>query len=553
MLPSESTPPSREMMNRKPVIYRDARTVLTIPSPEFEEKLLCSGIVFNLGDACAYSCEFCYVEAAMRKIDQPLLKAHNQENGTSLDFPGVVVRRRPALQLLREQLVGRNGSPKYADPADQRVAYSSTLVDVAANMDLLRETAEACNLILDHTYWQIRLLSKSNLLHKLIADNLIPERHHQRLIFGFSTGTLDDRVAKAIETGTPLVSKRIESLHWLQDRGLRTFGMICPSLPQEDYHAFSREICDAIRIDRCEHVWAEVINLRGKSLQRTLEGLRKHGLEAQAEMIERVSGKGAGQRWEEYARETFLAHTRNVPADKLRFLQYIDKTSADWWSALRDHGAVLLGSVAKELGLTSADKMQVIPAIPLGTQDLAYRDEREEIVNEGIRASIAAAKALFEIFHYRDGLLWRQEFPTFEAYCRTRWDYGKSHSYRLVDCGDFISELESASQSPKGDWMPKSESQIRPILKLPRERRVECWRDIVVEASPAEMTTREVAKRSKALSEERGWTEPAKPKSPRTSVEKARESLKHLREAVIELEGHDRIEKLLNQVERLLE
>src|SRR6476660_4521519 len=214
MLPSESTPSStRETMNRKPVIYRDARTVLTIPSPEFEEKLLCNGIVFNLGDACAYNCQFCYVEAAMRKIDQPLLKAHNQQHGTSLNFPDVVIRRRPALQLLREQLVGRGGSRKYDDPADQRVVYSSTLVDVAANMDLLRETAEACNLILDHTHWQIRLLSKSNLLHKLIADNLIPERHHHRLIFGFSTGTLDDRVARAIETGTPLVSKRIESLH----------------------------------------------------------------------------------------------------------------------------------------------------------------------------------------------------------------------------------------------------------------------------------------------------------------------------------------------------
>ena len=67
----------------------------------------------------------------------------------------------------------------------------------------------SCNLILDHTHWQIRLLSKSNLLHRLIADKMIPERHHQRIIFGFSSGTLDDPVAKAIETGTPLVSQRL--------------------------------------------------------------------------------------------------------------------------------------------------------------------------------------------------------------------------------------------------------------------------------------------------------------------------------------------------------
>ena len=168
----------------------------------------------------------------------PLIKTHNAETGATAGFQDVVIRRRNALDLLRAQLLKPNGDRRYPDESDHRVVYSSTTVDVAANMELLRETAAACNLILDHTGWQIRLLSKSHLLHKLVADNLIPERHHQRLIFGFSTGTLDDRVAKAIETGTPLVSKRLQSLHWLQDRGFRTFGMICPSLPQDDYTRF---------------------------------------------------------------------------------------------------------------------------------------------------------------------------------------------------------------------------------------------------------------------------------------------------------------------------
>lgn len=190
-------------------------------------------------------------------------------------------------------------------PCGHPVIFNSTTVDVVANMELLRETAEACNLILDHTHFQIRLLSKSYRLPKLIADNLISERHHRRIIFGFSTGTLDDKVAKAIETGTPLVSHRLKSLHWLQDRGLRTFGMIFPSLPQTDHASFSREICDAIRATDCEHVWAEVINLRGKSLQRTLDGLSRHRLLTEAEMMKAVSGPGSTARWDEYARATF--------------------------------------------------------------------------------------------------------------------------------------------------------------------------------------------------------------------------------------------------------
>lgn len=347
-------------MNGKPVIYREnARTALTTNSLEFQEKLLCDGLTMNLGDACAYSCEFCYVEGAMLKLDKALIDAHNEERGLdgtkALRFPDVVIRRRNAVELLRGQLLKGGRPGKFTASSDRRVVYSSTLVDVAANMDLLRETAEACNLILEHTGWQIRLLSKSSLLHLLVKDLLIPAKHHDRLILGFSTGTLDDSLAKAFETGTANVSKRIQSLHWLQDNGIRTFGMICPSLPQDDYDAFSREICGAIRVDRCEHVWAEVINLRGQSLIRTVAALRRTGLDGEGDRLEAVSGPENRTYWEEYARATFQAHTRNVSPSRLRFLQYITRANADWWVGQRNLGAVLLGSHAKTLKVTALD------------------------------------------------------------------------------------------------------------------------------------------------------------------------------------------------------
>jgi len=343
-------------MGSKPVLWREnARTVLTDPSPEFGMKLLCDGLVFNLGDACAFSCEFCYVKAVAWKFTWDVVDHHNAvacragSQERPLDFQDVVIRRANALRLLESQLVRRDGSPKYPDPEDRRVVFSSTLVDVAANMELLKETAEACKLILEKTGWQIRLLSKSNLLAKLV--DFIPERHHRRLIFGFSTGTLDDRASRAIESGTPHVSQRIKALHWLQDRGFRTFGMICPSLPQSDYAKFSRGICDAIRIDRCEHVWAEPVNIRSAAMPRTIAGLLREGLREEAEMLQGVHGLGAGALWEDYARQTFLAHARNIPPGKLRFLQYITTASAAWWAPMTEKGAVLLGADARKLGL----------------------------------------------------------------------------------------------------------------------------------------------------------------------------------------------------------
>ena len=352
-IPSPASGCPRTTMNGKPVLHRDAKTVLKLDAEAFAEKLLCDRLILNPGDACVYSCSFCYVENSMIYQAPRVLKQHEEETGQSLKFADAVIRRRNSVELLRAQLLKRSGKRKFPDDHDHRVVFSSSTVDVAANMELLWETAELCNLILEHTGWHIRLLSKSNLLTKLVADGMIPEQYHQRLIFGFSTGTVDDRVARAIEKGTALVSKRIESLHWLQDNGFRTFGMICPSLPQEDYQCFSSEACEAIRVDRCEHVWAEPLNVRGDSLVKTLAALKAAGLDAEAERLAAVSGAGHGKAWEDYARQTFLAHVQNIPPEKLRFLQYIDGKTADWWAKQRKYGAVLLGKPAKTLGLTS--------------------------------------------------------------------------------------------------------------------------------------------------------------------------------------------------------
>lgn len=349
-------------MNGKPVLLRDnTDKVIKFRSTEFGHKLLCDDLTFNLGDACAFSCEYCYVKGMMWRLDKKIIEAHNAAEGTTHDFCDVVIRRAGALAAMERQLIRKKGTPKYADPADHRVIFGATVVDVAANMELLRETATACNLILEKTGWQIRLLSKSSLLARIVE--FIPEQYHHRLIIGFSTGTLDPRVSRAIESGTPHVGRRIEALHSLQDRGFRTFGMICPSLPQHDYDQFSREICAAIRVDRCEHVWAEPLNVRPGALPRTLEKLREAGLTEEAEMLQSVHGsKPAKAAWEDYARQTFLAHTRHIPAGKLRYLQYVNTNSAAWWSEQRTNGAVLVGAKAKALGLcASAETLSAAP------------------------------------------------------------------------------------------------------------------------------------------------------------------------------------------------
>lgn len=323
-------PTKRATMNGKPVYTVTAKGVINFQSG-FGKKLLCDSLTFSTGTACAYTCSFCYVPAQMRK--SPHLK------GITELHENIVIRREGAIAALRSQLLTGKGKARRFLPGDERVIYSSPLVDVAANMDLVRETADACRTILELTGWHIRLLSKSNLLPK-VAELLDSDEARRRMIFGVSTGTINDRLAKAFEEGTPFVSKRIASIRALQDAGWRTFGMICPSLPSQDYKTFAEESAEAIRADLCEHVWAEVINVRGESMTRTVTALREAGFEWEAGELARVSSDK--EAWEQYARETFEAHTRVISGKKLRFLQYVTNANKEYWLPRQKVGAVIL-------------------------------------------------------------------------------------------------------------------------------------------------------------------------------------------------------------------
>ena len=335
----------RENMSGKRVLYHDGN-ILTKGSAFVHKRLVTEpGWTLNLGDRCVFSCAYCYenydVWAHTRMKKVPGLDG--------CDHCGVVVRRKDAINKLRKQLQDEiPHAQRYPGTAEKTVVFTATHVDPAPNMTLAKESAEALKVIFENTDWDARVLSKSPLIREMA--NLVPEEFKHRMILGLSTGTLDDQLAQAIECKTPLVSMRIKALRWLQDNGYRTFGMICPNLPlegdQEAYDKFSKEICGAIRVDRCEHVWAEVLNTRKylgqDSTTATIQVLRDAGYKAEADTVERIFADGNEKAWDDYARKTFEAHTKNIPPDKLRFLQYPSKEAAPWWKGREAQGAILL-------------------------------------------------------------------------------------------------------------------------------------------------------------------------------------------------------------------
>jgi hypothetical protein len=84
----------------------------------------------------------------------------------------------------------------------------------------------------------------------------------------------------------------------------------------------------ALRIQYLEHVWAEVLNVRGASMIRTVADLNAGGYADEANQLKAVSTDKF--LWEEYAQATFLAHCQSIPRKKLRFLQYPSTQTLAW-------------------------------------------------------------------------------------------------------------------------------------------------------------------------------------------------------------------------------
>ena len=77
--------------------------------------------------------------------------------------------------------------------------------------------------------------------------------------------------------------------------------------------------------------------------------------------------------------------------------------------------------------------------------------------------------ALAEI---RDSRLYREEFETFEGYCRGRWDMSIRHSQRLMLSAGVIESLQTR---PIGR-IPANEAQVRPLTQLETpEAQQEAW------------------------------------------------------------------------------
>lgn len=104
----------------------------------------------------------------------------------------------------------------------------------------------------------------------------------------------------------------------------------------------------------------------------------------------------------------------------------------------------------------------------------------EQIINENLGAFYAVGCALREI---KEVQLYRiQGFDNFDDYCKQRWDMGRIYAHRLEAASNVIDNLKMLPN--RQQFLPLSEWQLRPLVKLEPETQRQVW-EKVIEAAPA--------------------------------------------------------------------
>lgn len=133
--------------------------------------------------------------------------------------------------------------------------------------------------------------------------------------------------------------------------------------------------------------------------------------------------------------------------------------------------------------------------------ELITLDERsrlyqlEETIRQGLNTFVDVGNALLEI---RDKRLYRQEYSTFEEYCREQWNMQRAYAYRLISASEVVNNL-----SPVGDILPSSERQARPLASLEPEEQVEAWKRVITSTPEGNVTAKIVLKAVKEVEQER--------------------------------------------------
>lgn len=290
------------------IIYQHSLKNGITRTKTFEEKGLAQFAV-NCGLKCGHGCTYCSTGAMLRT--NPIFK----KLGVSpFDNSYAIIDTKTPERIAEDAHKKKN----------RGLVQLCTIVDAWAPETISYNLGRRClEAMFSQQGWTVRILTKNA---AVIEDFDLIEKYRDRVIVGLSiTATpAKSNIIKTIEPNASDIEERLNALKIAHNRGLRTYGMLCPLLPGiADAPEQIDELVQLMVDYGVEEIFAEAVNPRGRGLILTEQALRDAGFSAEAAAIKNIRKRA---NWSNYVVRLIknVQHSTQKYYDinKLRFLQY---------------------------------------------------------------------------------------------------------------------------------------------------------------------------------------------------------------------------------------
>ncbi len=261
----------------------------TIERNNFKFKSL-SSWSYNIAVGCEHACRFCYVPEVSTNRMATKLKEYGV-NDPDAEWGNYVFLRRwdkPAFAASLRKAMATSPSDLNADgnravmlctttdpyqtagtsqEATEHAEPGSPFSPVKFQVQRRQLVRDALHIILEESDLNVRILTRSPLARE---DFDLMKQFGNRLLFGMSIPTLNNRLAKIYEPKAPAPTQRLATLHAAKAAGLNVYVAVAPVYPDcvaRDMEATLRAIKELDPVT----VFMEPINIRAENVKRIEE------------------------------------------------------------------------------------------------------------------------------------------------------------------------------------------------------------------------------------------------------------------------------------------
>ena len=115
--------------------------------------------------------------------------------------------------------------------------------------------------------------------------------------------------------------------------------------------------------------------------------------------------------------------------------------------------------------------------VVLNQDERTELDHCETVISMGLSTFIKVGEALLTI---RDHRLYREDFSTFDDYCRDKWGIASSRARQLMGANETVQDIKSVTNG--NTFLPTNERQTRPMARLTPNEKGLVWEKAVEKA-----------------------------------------------------------------------